>query len=324
MGVVLKMSLMSVELIIPVKNPGGTFISVLRSWRSQVVPDGVSFSCCIVDDGTLDSALVSQVVRAVGWSDGVRLIRNEVSLGRAGAVNAGAKSSNADKLIILDADCRAASDSTLQEILQAGSGFDGLVFGGIRSEGYGFWSEYFNEVMRQREAQFESGVLHAFSSQYCMVPNALFYQSGGFDDSYKRYGFEDRDWILRVLSCRSGARYAKSSIVWHDDELSLTSICEKMFLAGTDASYIFRNSHPDQYAGSSYARVDANTVSPISSVVLKCVSPFWRLWARLAAGVIGLPCPFCVTSKLVKVCSGLAYYAGTAKRRCASRPADDA
>lgn len=321
---VLKMPCISIELIMPVKNPGDTFMSVLASWRRQILPDGVSFFCCVVDDGTLDATYVPRFVREAGWSDCVRLIRNQESLGRAGAVNVGARSSKADKLIILDADCRAASNSTLQEILQVGIGFDGLVFGGIRSEGYGFWSDYFNDVMRRREAQFESGVLHSFSSQYCMVSNALFYKSGGFDNSYRQYGFEDRDWILRVLSCQSGARYAKNSIVWHDDDLSLVSICEKMFLAGADASYIFRSSYPDEYARSVYARVDVNTVSPASSLVLTCLSPFWRLWARLAAGIIGLRCPFYISSKLVKVCSGLSYYAGTVDGMRASKVADDA
>lgn len=323
MAPIQKMPRISVELIVPVKNPGGAFLAVLESWRRQTVPDDVDFCCCVVDDGSLDGAVLARLLRQAGWHDRVRLIRNEESLGRAGAVNAGARSSTADKLIVLDSDCRAASDSTLEEILQVGNGFDGIVFGGIRSEGYGFWSDYFNSVMRQREVEFDAGLLHAFSSQYCMVSKALFLRSGGFDCSYRWYGFEDRDWILRVLSLRCGARYANSSIVWHDDDLSLKSICEKMFLAGTDASYIFRSSHPEEYAQSSYARVDANTASFFSSIVLRCASPSWRLWARMAAGVIALPIPFFLTSKLVKVCSGLSYYAGTAHGMRSRRAGND-
>lgn len=304
----------SVEIVIPVKNPGPVFRSVIRSWLEQSVDGQYSFSVCIVDDGSERHEDVNLVVSGIASRAGLRVIRHEASLGRGPAINAGAFSSEADYLVILDADCRAHSVDTLSRLLAHLGGQESLLCGKLLSEGYGFWSRYFNNVVLEREVKFKKGDMLAFSTQFCLISRSAYLISRGFDAAYSRYGFEDRDWVVRLIGQGLEVRYVPDSAVYHDDDICLGRVCTKMFEAGRYTSGVFKRRHARQYEALIYSQVDAEAVSAAKAIALDFLSFFRRYLLIFSEWLIAIPLPFVVKRFLVKFVSGLYYFAGTRAR----------
>ncbi|SDS28614.1 Glycosyltransferase, GT2 family [Halopseudomonas sabulinigri] len=307
--------MLSIEVVIPVKNPGRVFAEVIESWLNQQVGQKCDVKICVVDDGSTESDSVIRHLPKLEEGHTIRVIRNEKSLGRGGAVNAGAVTSVADYLIILDADCRAESELTLMSLLPYLGSNAAVVFGKLKSEGFGFWSEYFNQLMLDREREFYDGNPLAFSTQYCAVSREYFVKSGGFDCAYTHYGFEDRDWIIRLIEMGVQPEYAVESAVYHDDDISLPTVCKKMFEAGSYTSYIFRARHPEAYAEMAYSRVDINSAGFFSRVLLCFFSLFRQGVLVIAKNIVSRPLPFFIKRFFVRLASAVFYFSGTRYQR---------
>mgnify|MGYP003636227126 CR=1 FL=1 len=305
----------SIEVVIPVKNPGEVFAEVLESWLNQKVGQKWDVRICVVDDGSTKPDSVIRHLPKLEEAHAVRVIRNEKSLGRGGAVNAGAVTSAADYLIILDADCRAESELTLASLLPYLGSDAAVVFGKLKSEGFGFWSVYFNQLMLDRERQFYDGNPLAFSTQYCAISREYFVKSDGFDCAYTHYGFEDRDWIIRLIEMGVRPEYAAESAVYHDDDISLPSVCKKMFEAGSYTSYIFRARHPEAYAKMAYSRADINNAGFLSRGVLCFFSLFRQGILVGANNIVSRSLPFFIKRFFVRLASAVFYFSGTRSQR---------
>lgn len=296
-----------IDIIIPVKNGGDRLGDVIESWYSQR-PDGrYFFKIYIVDDGSNDGAVDDCAER---FPD-VVVIRNQESQGRASACNRGAAAGRGSIILFIDADCLATSADILTRYFDAFSSEVNVVFGSIRSNGFGFWRRYFSDVCARREALFCSGRFFAMTTANMAIRRVLFEKIGGFDTRYSVYGFEDRDLLVRLKSWASSMRFNEKALVHHSDDVSLSSVCKKMYLCGRYSSAIFMERHPEVYRELEFYKVDVRCHSRFFYFASKLVVLFSPMFESLSERVLASSFPYGFKTVVVKFCSGLFFLKGT-------------
>ena len=73
---------------------------------------------------------------------------------------------------------------------------------------------------------------------------------------FTKYGFEDKDLLLRLINEERIFSFAPEAIVIHTDRLTIKSICNKMYDAGKYSSYVFQGRHPEYYRNTACYRAD--------------------------------------------------------------------
>src|SRR5690606_9894692 len=86
--------------------------------------------------------------------------------------------------------------------------------------GRGFWHAFQVRSSARRAALHGRGVPYAGSTQNLMVRRDCFEVIGGFDEAYRAYGFEDRDFLIR-LAAHGPIAWANDALIEHHDDLSL-------------------------------------------------------------------------------------------------------
>lgn len=238
-------------------------------------------------------------------------VLNERNLGRSGAVNSGVNASKSDLVLILDCDCPPEADTFFQSHLESISDAD-ISIGGLLKLKDDFWGKYQDLAVKRRERLFQDGMAFSFTTQNVLLKRILFSAVGGYDESFKQYGFEDRDLLIRLQ--QSGARFAYSpsaAVVHSDDGISLKSVTRKMQTAGQHTAELFRERHPDAYRSLGYALIDGN-LNPILKILGSRGGDFAEhLASRLDPHLESIPFPAGVA--LTKFITALAYASGTTR-----------
>lgn len=235
----------TVSVVIPAFNASEGITGVLDALRSQ----SYSAEWLVVDDGSDDdtSARASAV-------SGVSLIRLPSNRGRAAARNAGASAARGELLLFLDCDRVPAGPDFVAAHVQAVAHSGDGACGPIEARGSDFWARY------QHRSTAEAGQpvpLHRFSSANFSIRRSRFLALGGFDEGYRRYGFEDRDLYARLLDVGGVLLGCPAARVLHTSALDLRSVWDKMQECGEDSAARFRQRHPAHYRRMSYAAIDA-------------------------------------------------------------------
>ena len=297
-----------VSAVIPVYRDAARAMELVRVWQALQVSSGIAAEMILVDDGSGDGSadvLEQQVGKAA------TVLRLPENRGRSGACNAGAKVARGEFLLIMDCDCRPVHPDFLQRHLD---GFrPGVVAtnGPVVGDGRGFWHDYQARASARRAAQRLRGIWYSCSTQNMLVRRDAFEQVGGFDETYRTYGFEDRDLLLR-LGALGSVEWAGDAVVEHHDALTLPGVTRKMRKAGGPAAVIFSNQHPEAYRQLGYAALDAR-LHPGLRLVSAVIGPVLPVLIAMAAKMLewrGIP--FGWRAAMVKALSGLSYLRGTA------------
>ena len=299
----------SISVVIPVFRDGARAVAAARQTRAQRLPTDVALEIILVDDGSDDDT----AARLAGLSASeARVLRLATNQGRSAARNAGAETANGDILVFMDSDCLPMGEGFLSAHLDAlASGAVGST-GAVIGDGGGFWDRYQREASQRRERQHRGGMRYAGSSQNLAVRREVFGAVGGFDTGYRRYGFEDRDLLLR-LAYAGKVTWTAEAVVRHLDRIDLAQVSSKMAEAGALSSARFANAHPEAYRALGFARLDART----------------RRWLRTPGRVLDgtLPpiargvdlllqrawIPYAAKAAAVRLVTGLSYLAGTSR-----------
>ena len=297
------------SVVIPVFRDGARGIAATNAMLRQSLPDGVECEIIVVDDGSGDgtSAQLSECNDAR-----VRIMSLPFNQGRSSARNAGVTVASGKFVVFMDCDCIPDAGFLAAHFAALSSGSVAST-GHVTGDGTGFWSRYQCEASMRRKLQHSQGASYAGSSQNMAVRRAAFEAIGGFDKGYRRYGFEDRDFLLRISEIGRIA-WADDAIVHHQDHLALSHISLKMREAGEYTSAQFSGRHPDAYRRLGYASIDTHM-----SLFAKLVAPAC-IWVAslLATGFDKLRCerwlPYALAKQIVRVTSALSYLSGTARR----------
>lgn len=310
----------SIDIVIPVKNGGEILIKNIEKWLAQAVPDNWQFHIYLVDDGSTDGIAI-KIKERYSTNKQVQVIRNSTSEGRAKARNQGADAGHSEFIAFFDADCTPCSSETISAFINDIEHHDAkLMFGSLRAARNDLWGKYFQDVADRRESLFLDGDKGALTTANCLVSRDLFYQAGKYDERYLKYGFEDKDLILRLLAIYATPTYTKNAAVIHGDRLSLNEVCEKMYIAGRYTSSIFRQDHPLAYQKMSFQKADLRRKSGIIRLIARSLSQHRQFLLEVASTLNNLPFPYKVKKLVIKYCSGLFFAFGSADSDNTSSP----
>lgn len=304
------------SVIVPVLNDEAQANKTVGAFGAQRIP--VPIELIVVDDGSIPGLRIeAPSIPNLSF----RLKRLTTNQGRASARNAGIAASTGAWLTFLDVDCVPQEDYVLNLVVETATGVP-VISGHIRfASGDRFFDSYENAVQRRRRAAIDAWAT-SLTSANLTLRRDLVTAVGGFDGAYRHYGFEDRDFLLRLQKAFPSLRpvYADAVIVEHVDPQDLDAIQAKFESAGQHTACRFRSAHPAAYRCMPTSRFDA-CYNPVLRYVprwllatgVAALRPaVWRFlqvgrargWNRLAA----------LSLKLLK---GLAFLRGTlAESRC--------
>lgn len=298
------------SIVIPVFRDGERALRAANALLRQSLPDDVEREIILVDDGSDDDT----AAHLSSCSDmRIRTLRLHINQGRSAARNAGAAAAAGKFVVFMDCDCIPEENFLSAHFIALNSGAVAST-GHVTGQGRGFWSRYQNEASQRRQRQHKMGMAYAGSSQNLAVQRSVFETVGGFDTNYRRYGFEDRDLLLR-LSEFGQVNWTQGAIVRHMDVMTLSQISTKMREAGEHSSRRFAMRHPDAYAHLGYSAIDAHMheglriFAPIST----------PLASFLAASFDSMQgerwLPYFLAKWTVKIASALSYLEGTSRKQ---------
>ena len=295
-----------ISVVVPHYNSSEILLPTVDSILSAAVAEHVHVDLVVTDDGSSEPHL--SALRELMDRD-VNVVFGAKNAGRSAAVNFGVANAKAELLLILDCDCRPGSSRFFAGHLRAIANAD-VSLGGLLKMQNDFWGKYQDLAVERRLKQFTSGMPFSFTTQNILIRRTAFQSVNGYDCSYTRYGFEDRDLLLRLHE--SGARFAHSpdSAVRHcDDRISLTSVARKMRDASRYSAHMFRERHPEAYRSLGYANIDAS-LHPMLSPLGRAGGKIAR-WLAARADPYLDRIPFSAGVTIARAVSALAYLGGS-------------
>lgn len=298
-----------IDVVIPAYNARDVIRKSASSSLLQELPENWRKNVIIVDDGSSDNT--AQYCQEI-FDEQVKVIAHKQNLGRSSCRNTGWRAGFGRYVIFLDADCEWLATGSLHAHLKTLEAGADVSTGSIVSCDPGFWGTYQNNLQSAREKVFSAGNLAAFTSANFAIRRSVLEASGGFDEDYRYYGFEDRDFLLRLISLGAKISFCPEAAIIHNPDLSLRNVCGKIMESGRYSSTRFQNVHPAYYAGTSYGKIDCRLHGVPFTTLAIISEPMIPFLALLGDKMIDKSCiPFRFKQIYVKMISGLAYMAGT-------------
>ena len=297
-----------ISVVIPVFRDGVRACAAVDSMLLQSLPEEVQCEIIVVDDGSDDDT--PTLLTACGDAR-VHVLRLSCNQGRSTARNAGFEAATGEFVVFMDCDCTPCVGFLATHFATLCAGAVAST-GHVTGTGQGFWHRYQQEASLRRQYQHASGMPYAGSSQNLAVRRSAFEAVGGFATDYRRYGFEDRDLLLRI-SEHGQVAWAEGATVLHQDAITLSQVTAKMVEAGEHSSRHFAARHPDAYSRLGYAVIDARVHPGMKMFAPMCIP----VASFLATGFDSMRCerwlPYFLAKWMVKVTSALSYIGGTAR-----------
>ncbi len=294
-----------ISVIVPTLNSAKITIENVAKIQSLCQQE-IDIEIIIVDDGSEEEEFKKlKIIR----SSNISIIRHSSNMGRANARNSGAKVAQGKYLLFVDCDCYPKTETFLKAHIDTIDEGADVSLGPIWPKGNKFWQHYQHKAMKKRVKAFTEGKKYFMTSANFMIKSIWFKKVGGFDERYQGYGFEDRDLLLRLIKAGAIMKYSPNASVYHDAELTLTTIYHKMKEAGTTTAPLFRKHHPEAYKELGYMTIDSKAQPWLTPVAL-ILGPFVERLVPLAEGLLNW-LPFQFAALMVKGVSATAFMYGT-------------
>lgn len=303
-----------ITAVIPTFEDGARAVEAVHALLSQRIDDAI-LDVLVVDDGSrADTVRELATLIAIPRT---RIVTLNENAGRSAARNRGVAEAHGDYVLFMDCDCLPAGTEFVARHLAMLEIGHVASCGDIAGPDDSFWSRYQERASTRRRQAFINGRPYMGTSQNLAVRKSAFLAAGGFDPTYRQYGFEDRDLLLRMTDVGS-IGWADQASVIHRDTLELSTVLRKLREAGASGSTFFRASHPEAYRALGYGRIDtresagAKFLAKAAGTVAAATAP---LIDRMATqGWL----PFGMAAALVRLTSAAAYAQGTADTRHSS------
>ena len=300
----------TVDVVIPAYNAADYVCETVLTVSRQQVPHDWQLNIYVSDDGSTDETR-SRLTELQASLPVLNLVHAECNAGRSQARNQGAAAGSGSVIVFCDSDCRYTRDDAIAEFLTEIDAGKDVVIGLVELPGNGFWARYTNSVADERIANEKRQGLLAFTTANFAISRAAFEQVGGFASDYGKYGFEDKDLLLRIDQSSLATKVRNDITVSHDDDLGLARVCRKTRESAQHSAPIFRQRFPAEYRQLPYARCDATIASRMRFLKPLAV-PLDALARFFAAAILWLPGPFFRLQRLaVRIAICAAYFRGT-------------
>ena len=302
----------SIDLVIPAFNVSGIIEQTVQRISEQKLPDDCELQVYVSDDASTDDT-PSVLARLQEQYDSLHIVRADENVGRGATRNNGAAAGTGSIIVMCDADCRYTHDNVILEFVSDIEKGADAVIGVVELEGSGFWPRYTNSVIPDRIEDYDRKGLVAFgATPNFAIRRSVFETLGGYATEYRQYGFEDKDFLIRLERLTDRISLRPDIRASHDDDLTLTSVCRKFAESGQHSAPIFRSNYPDEYRQLSYARCDAD-LRRVNRMVSFASAPIRVFSQWIGTLVLHLPLPFTFKRAFVRAAICAAFFDGTAR-----------
>ncbi len=220
------------SVIIPTYNRPKQLVQCLHAIRQTAYPRS-GFEVLVVDDGSREP--LEEIVTAFRDSISITFIKQNHA-GPSAARNRGAKQAQGQYLIFTDDDCLPQAD-WMEKLEQRFKQTKDCIIGGktlnhLKHNPYASASQMIIDVVY---AYYNADPSRAvfFASNNLALPKDLFFQSGGFEESFT--AAEDREFCDRWRGQRLKMIYAPEVIIYHAHPLNLRRLWKQHFVYGQGA-----------------------------------------------------------------------------------------
>ncbi len=300
-------------MVIPVLNDSEQAYKTVMKIDSQEASELVEV--ILVDDGSEDPI---DFTLSEDSKMKFRILRLPKNMGRSAAINKGVEVSSGEFVSFLDVDCEPEAGYVKGVVASVNDGFE-LIFGDIKFFNEENFFEDFEKKIQEKRAQVSEQWELELTSACVTVKRDFYDQIEGFSLDFKKYGFEDRDFLIRLKEQfpNINITYDKSLIVNHTDSTTLETYLTKFYLSGRYNAEVFRLKHPTSYNLMNYSKIDINTAPVILQVLptiliefmITIISPIFKVIFK------NFPLPFAIKSIIFKLLKGMAYLNGTIKSK---------
>lgn len=292
-----------IDLVIPAYNAAAHLGATIAEIARQEIPQPYDLKVIVADDGSTDTT-PALLARLAQEHDFLQPVTAKANGGRGAACNLAAAAGSGTIIVICDADCRYLRRDAIRQFQAAIDAGADAVLGIVELAGDGFWARYTRRVAAGRVAARDAVGLSAFTTANFAIRREVFERLGGFCADYSRYGFEDKDFLLRLADTTDRVATRPDIRASHEDEFDVDGLCRKAQASGQWSARIFRDRFPNEYGRLPYARCDRNTsllargLAPVSGSMSRALR--WiarRLVASSRAGfgvqVLAVRLAFC-------------------------------
>ena len=195
-----------------------------------------SFEVVVVDDGS--PTPLDAIVAPFAKSLDITLLRQD-NAGPAAARNAGARRATGSSLVFIDDDCAPAADYFRVLAARAAespnAAIGGRTVNALTRNVFSTASQMLNDYL-YRYFNADRGRARFLTSNNMLVPARIFRELKGFDTTFRRAAFEDRDLCERLLRDGYGILYAPEAVIYHSHRMSFRQYWRQHFTYGRGAA----------------------------------------------------------------------------------------
>lgn len=235
-----------ISIIIGSYNQKNIIKKVLEGYDSQTMPE--PFELIVSDSKSNDGT--KEILDAYKPKNPNFIYRYliEANSGKAQARNRGVMAANADLIIISDSDMipdnrLVETHYNAQKETKTPSCFEGVTLNMTHLH----WPPEKDKVYPYITAGYKDGAKlgwYYFLTGNLSFPKTLFEEEGGFDESFKNYGWEDLELGYRLSKNNIPLKYLKNAINYHYHVLTHDEEIERNTLKG-DSARLFLKKHPE-------------------------------------------------------------------------------
>jgi glycosyltransferase involved in cell wall biosynthesis len=233
------------SVVIPCYNNARVLSLALKALLRQTVPLH-DYEIIVVDDGSTDGT--RDLLVSIAEKGYVHYIRQE-NQGAAAARNRGASEAKAEILVFLDSDVIADQNLLAAHLRGHGAYRQALLVGRTRSLAAhdldSFYRTMGDEIFAWDLGDEETPIaFQQVLSRNLSIRRQAFLESGGFDESFPRSGFEDIEFAYRVLDQNLEIVYIPDASGVHHHTGTLAEVGQQMYNYQGSAALAIKK-HPE-------------------------------------------------------------------------------
>ncbi len=249
---------MDFSVVIPTYNRSRILVKTLDALLHQEPgdQDPPSYEIVVVDDGSTDETAnrVKDLQSRVG---GQLIYFRQPNRKQGAARNLGAREAHGDFLVFLGDDTIPHPGFLSQHAAGRQKRGEWRCDSRLVVIGHTLWAEHlsatrFMRYIGEQGWQFgfsliadpENVPFNFFYSSNLSIGRRFFLESGGFDEDFQQYGWEDIELSLRLRENGMQLVYEPGAVAWHDHPTSLRSFIERQKKVGFSA-WKFYEKHPE-------------------------------------------------------------------------------
>lgn len=229
----------ALTVVMPVRDGGWILRRAVESLLAQDAAPG-AFEIVVVDDGSTDGS--ADELARLDARRPLRVLRHSGG-GRAAARNLGARAARGHILLFLDADIWAEPGLVAAHLAHHARRRDLGVQGAWREHPDSLETMFMRArhvipdvTVRRRDGM---SPYHVVTRNFSVAADA-FHRAGGFDETFRGYGWEDIELAYRLTRDGVVLRYEPAALAHHHHVQTLDDLREKMRQAGEGAVYFWR------------------------------------------------------------------------------------